>query len=576
VTEPPTDEQGRAGPARPGPVPPGPVPRGSPGEGLRDPAPADAPGTVLPDRAAPDPSLSPTGRAYRPVVLMVLDGWGVAPDGPGNAVARAETPVFDALLARYPHGVLDASGEAVGLPPGQMGNSEVGHLNIGAGRVVYQELTRISKAIADGSFFANRVLVQACDKAAGRGATLHLLGLVSAGGVHSDLGHLKACLELARRRSVGRVVVHAFLDGRDTPPRSAAVYLAEVEDEMARLGVGRFGVVVGRYYAMDRDRRWERTKLAYDALVHGEGFFAATAAAAVEAAYARGESDEFVRPTVVAPEPAARVSDGDVCLFFNFRPDRVRQLTRAFFERDFAEFDRGPRPPAVDVVTMTRYKKEFPLPVAFEPQRLENVLAEVLAARGLRQLHIAETEKYAHVTFFFNGGVEKEAPGETRVLVPSPRDVPTYDHKPEMSAPEVTDELVRRIEGGGFDFVVVNYANADMVGHSGVFEAAVRAVETVDACVGRVVDATLAAGGACLVTADHGNSDHMLEEDGGVSTAHSLNPVPFVATVEGEGVRVRDGGRLCDLAPTALHLLGVPAPDEMTGRDLLARPAGAA
>ncbi len=509
-----------------------------------------ASGPPPPAAAAPDPSLSPTGRVYRPVVLMVLDGWGSAPDGPGNAIARAATPVFDGLLERYPHGALDASGEAVGLPPGQMGNSEVGHLNIGAGRVVYQELTRISKAIADGEFFENRVLVQACDKAAGRGSTLHLMGLVSAGGVHSDLGHLEACLELARQRSVGRVVVHAFLDGRDTPPRSAGEYLDRIERAMARLGLGRYGVVAGRYYAMDRDRRWERTKLAYDALVHGEGFFAADA-----------------RPTVVAPDPAARVTDGDVCLFFNFRPDRVRQLTRALFERDFAEFDRGPHPPAVDVVTMTRYKKEFPLPVAFEPQTLDNVLAQVLAARGLRQLHIAETEKYAHVTFFFNGGVEQEVAGETRILVPSPRDVPTYDHKPEMSAVEVTDELVARVEAEEFDFVVVNYANADMVGHTGDFGAAVRAVETVDACLGRVVEAVLAAGGACLVTADHGNSDHMLEPDGAVSTAHSLNPVPFVATVE--GVVVRDGGRLCDLAPTALHLLGVPPPPEMTGRDLL-------
>jgi 2,3-bisphosphoglycerate-independent phosphoglycerate mutase len=526
-----------------------------------------------PQAGAPDPALSPTGSVCRPVVLMILDGWGSAPEGPGNAVALAETPVFDGLIARYPHGVLDASGEAVGLPPGQMGNSEVGHLNIGAGRVVYQELTRISKAIETGEFFENRVLVQACDKAAGRGSTLHLLGLVSSGGVHSDITHLEACLELARRRSVGRVVVHAFLDGRDTPPRSAKGYLAEVEAEMSRLGVGRFGVVAGRYYAMDRDTRWERTKLAYDALVYGEGFFAADALAAVTAAYARGENDEFVRPTVVAPDPAVRVTDGDVCVFFNFRPDRVRQLTRAFFERDFGEFDRGQQPPAVDVVTMTRYKKEFPLPVAFEPDHPEHVLAEVLAEHGLRQLHMAETEKYAHVTLFFNGGVEKEVPGETRILVPSPRDVPTYDRKPEMSAVEVTDELVRQIEGGEYDFVVVNYANADMVGHTGVIEAAVRAIETVDACLGRVVDVVLPAGGVCLVTADHGNSDNMLEPDGSVSTAHSLNVVPFIASVD--GVAVRGGGRLCDLAPTALHLLGVPAPAAMTGRDLLVpRPDG--
>jgi 2,3-bisphosphoglycerate-independent phosphoglycerate mutase len=531
----------------------------------------DARGAAEPAReegaAAPDPGLSPAGRVFRPVVLVVLDGWGLGPKGPGNAVALADTPVFDGLVARYPYGTLDASGEAVGLPPHQMGNSEVGHLNIGAGRIVYQELTRISRAIATGEFFSNRVLVQAFDKAAGRSSTLHLMGLVSAGGVHSDLGHLKACLELARRRSVRDVVVHAFLDGRDTLPQSAPAFLAEVQAEMDRLAVGRFGVVAGRYYAMDRDSRWERTKLAYDALVHGRGFVAADAQAAVRAAYRRGETDEFVRPTVVGADPRARVEDGDVCFFFNFRPDRARQLTRAFFERDFTGFDRGPHPPAVDFVTMTRYKKEFPLPAAFPPEHPRRVLAEVLAGLGLRQLHIAETEKYAHVTFFFNGGVEAAFAGETRILIPSPRDVPTYDQKPEMSAIPVTDELVGRIESGEFDFVVVNYANADMVGHTGSIAAARAAVETVDACLGRVVAATLAPGGACLVTADHGNSDVMLEPDGGPNTAHSTNLVPFLATVD--GLRVRGGGRLADIAPTVLHLLGFEPPAEMTGVDLL-------
>ena len=514
-----------------------------------------------------DPARSPVGRVVTPVVLIVMDGWGFAPDGPGNAVSLARTPVFDGLWERYPHGTLDASGEAVGLPAGQMGNSEVGHLNIGAGRVVYQDLTRITKAIEDGSFFTNRVLVQAMAKAAGRGSRLHLMGLVSAGGVHSDLGHLEACLELARREGVGDVVVHAFLDGRDTPPRSAPGYLARIQQTMDRLGLGRYGVVSGRYYAMDRDSRWERTKLAYDALVHGEGFFAADAQAAVQAAYARGENDEFVRPTVVAPEREVRVRTGDVCLLFNFRPDRVRQLTRAFFEKDFVEFDRGVAPPVVDFVTMTRYKKEFPLPVAFASDRPRNVLAQVLSDAGLRQLHIAETEKYAHVTFFFNGGVEQEFPGETRILVPSPRDVPTYDRKPQMSAVEVTDALVGQIEAGAFDFVVVNYANADMVGHSGVIEAAVAAVETVDACLGRVVEAAAACGGVCLVTADHGNADAMLEPDRSPNTAHSTNLVPFVATTA--GVRVRDGGRLCDLAPTILRLVGLEPPAEMTGVSLL-------
>jgi 2,3-bisphosphoglycerate-independent phosphoglycerate mutase len=336
---------------------------------------------------------------------------------------------------------------------------------------------------------------------------------------------------------------------------------------MDRLGVGRYGVISGRYYAMDRDTRWDRVELAYDALAYAEGFFAADAQAAVEAAYGRGENDEFVRPTIVAPEHESRVRDGDVCLFYNFRPDRARELTRAFTERGFAEFDRGAHPPAVDFVTMTRYKKEFPLPAAFPPENPEHVLSEVLAENGLRQLHIAETEKYAHVTFFFNGGVEREAEGETRILVPSPREVPTYDHMPEMSAPGVTDALVEQLAADAFDFIVVNYANADMVGHTGIIPAAVRAVETVDACLGRVVEAVDRLGGACLITADHGNSDHMLEPDGSPNTAHSTNPVPFVATVP--GARVREGGRLCDLAPTVLALLGVEQPPEMTGRDLL-------
>ena len=548
----------------PGGVAPGPD---EPGPESRDLVP-DLGGSARPAAPDPgDPALSPTGRVQRPVVLLVLDGWGCAAPGPGNAVSLAATPVYDRLLAAYPHGTLAASGPAVGLPRGQMGNSEVGHLNIGAGRVVYQDLTRITEAIADGGFFANRVLKQACAKAVGRGSRLHLLGLVSGGGVHSDMEHLKACLELARREGVGDVVVHAFLDGRDTPPRSAHGYLAEIQRYMDGLGLGRYGVISGRYYAMDRDTRWDRVQLAYEALVYATGFFAADAESAVAAAYRRGENDEFVRPTVVAPERDARVRDGDVCLFFNFRPDRARELTRAFTEHGFAEFERGPQPPAVDFVTMTEYKKEFSLPVAFPPEHPRHVLADVLAEHGLRQLHIAETEKYAHVTFFFNGGVEKAVPGEERILVPSPRDVPTYDHKPEMSAFAVTDELLERLEGGEVEFVVVNYANADMVGHTGVISAAMAAVEAVDACLGRVVDLVARLGGVCLVTADHGNSDHMLEPDGSPNTAHSTNPVPLLATAS--GVRVREGGRLCDLAPTVLALLGIASPGEMTGVCLL-------
>ncbi len=505
------------------------------------------------------------------LTLIILDGFGLPQKKEFSAIEAAGTPNLDRVFSTCPTTRLFCSGLSVGLPEGQMGNSEVGHLNIGAGRVVYQDLTRISAAIEDGSFFRNRVLRQACDKAAGRGSTLHLLGLVSGGGVHSDLGHLAACLDLAARGRVQDVVVHAFLDGRDTPPQSAKGYLAEVRGHMDRLGLGRYGVISGRYYAMDRDTRWDRVKLAYDALVHGEGFFAADEQAAVDAAYRRGETDEFVRPTVVAPERDARVRDGDVCLFFNFRPDRVRELTRAFFDRDFDCFARGDGPPAADVVTMTQYKKEFPLPVAFPPEHPRHVLADVLAEHGLRQLHIAETEKYAHVTFFFNGGVEKAVEGEERVLVPSPRDVPTYDHRPEMSAYGVTDELLARLERQEFAFVVVNYANADMVGHTGVIDAAVAAVEAVDACLGRVVEAVTRLGGACLITADHGNSDVMLEPDGSPNTAHSTNLVPFVATVP--GVPVRDGGRLCDLAPTALALLGLPQPAEMTGVSLLRKTA---
>jgi 2,3-bisphosphoglycerate-independent phosphoglycerate mutase len=519
--------------------------------------------------AACDPSLSPVGRVLRPVVLAILDGWGVAAPGSGNAIDLARTPVFDHLMATYPHGTLDASGVAAGLPAGQMGNSEVGHLNIGAGRVVYQDLTRITKAIEDGSFFHNRVLHQAFVKAVGRASTVHFMGLVSGGGVHSDLGHLKACLEMARCEGATDVVLHAFLDGRDTPPRSAQGYLSEMQAFMDESGVGRYGTIGGRYYAMDRDTRWDRTKLAYDAMVYGEGEHAASAAEAVAQAYERGENDEFVRPTVVADDPAARIKDGDVCLFFNFRPDRARQLTRAFFDRGFDLFDRGSHPPFVDFVTMTEYKKEFPVPVAFAPERPRHVLAEVLAEHGLHQLHIAETEKYAHVTFFFNGGVEAEVPGERRILVPSPRDVPTYDHKPQMSALQVTDELLAQLAGGEFDFVIVNFANADMVGHTGVIPAAIAAIEAVDACLGQIVAAVINLGGACLVTADHGNSDNMLEPDGSANTAHSTNPVPFIATLPAAGVTVREGGILADIAPTVLHLLGLGSPPEMTGHDLL-------
>lgn len=469
-------------------------------------------------------------------------------------------------MATYPTARLRSSGLAVGLPEGQMGNSEVGHLNLGAGRVVYQDFTRISLAIDDGSFFDNPALTEAVDAA--KGATVHLMGLVSDGGVHSHIDHLFALVELCRRRGARRVAVHAFLDGRDTPPRSAIPYLERLESVYRDAGVGATATVSGRYYAMDRDRRWERTKRAFDALVFGEGLRAPSAVAAVEAAYARGESDEFVQPTVVEPASQLRVRPGDSIVFFNFRPDRARQITRALALDGFDGFDRRGYVPAVAFVCMTEYDATFGLPIAFPPERLTNILADVLAANGLRQLRIAETEKYAHVTFFFNGGEEEPRPLEERVLVPSPK-VPTYDLKPEMSAFEVTDEVVRRIESGQYDFILINYANSDMVGHTGVIEAAVRAVEAVDACVGRVVDATLAQGGELIVTADHGNADEMVGGDGSYAqTAHSTNPVPFVFVSERRRPRLRAEGVLADVAPTILDALGIEQPLEMTGRSM--------
>ena len=506
------------------------------------------------------------------VCLVILDGWGLAPAGPGNAVSLADTPVFDELWARHPHTQLTACGRAVGLPEGQMGNSEVGHLNLGAGQIVRQDLTRIDDAVADGSFAANDVLRAAC-AAARESGRLHLLGLVSEGGVHASMDHLRAAIELAAAEGVPDVVLHAFTDGRDTLPHSGAEYLATVERWLDEHG-GRVATVTGRYFAMDRDRRWDRTKLAYDALVHGtpaplDGGSTApvdSAQAAVRAAYERGETDEFIRPTLVGDE--GRIRDGDAVLFFNFRPDRARQLTRALAEPTFAEFDRGAAP-RIRYTTLTEYQEDWDYPVAFPPERPQATLASVLADRGVRQLHVAETEKYAHVTYFFNGGEEHEYPGEERRLVDSPRDVPTYDHKPEMSAAAAADAFVEQWRTGGFGFGIINFANPDMVGHTGVIPAAVAAIETVDGCLGRVVEAVHGAGGACIVTADHGNADHMLEPDGSPNTAHSLNPVPLIVTADVPGLR--DGGILGDVAPTVLELLGVPQPGEMTQKSLLSR-----
>jgi 2,3-bisphosphoglycerate-independent phosphoglycerate mutase len=471
--------------------------------------------------------------------------------------------VFDELWAAYPHTQLTAGGRAVGLPEGQMGNSEVGHLNLGAGAVVMQDLTRIDVAVEDGELASNPVL-----RAAFSGVErVHLIGLVSDGGVHSALGHLRALIDLGASLRVPDLVLHAFTDGRDTLPTSGAGYLATVEGWMEDAGSGRVGSVVGRYWAMDRDRRWERIQRAYDLLVHGRASSEAVSGAeAVLGAYERGETDEFITPARVGKE--ARMRPGDSVLALNFRPDRMRELTRALAEPGFGAVDRGGAPPLARYATMTRYEEDWTYPVAFGPERPGTTLPAVLAARGVRQLHVAETEKYPHVTYFFNGGDERPCPGERRELVDSPRDVPTYDHKPEMSAPEATAAFVEAWRADSPGFGIINFANADMVGHTGVVGAAVRAVETVDRCLGEVVAAVHAAGGACIVTADHGNADNMLEPDGSPNTAHSLNPVPLIVTVP--RLRLRDGGILADVAPTVLRVLGIPQPVEMTGRSLIA------
>jgi 2,3-bisphosphoglycerate-independent phosphoglycerate mutase len=481
-----------------------------------------------------------------PVVLVILDGWGLAPPGPGNAVELADTPIFDALWARYPHATLAASGEAVGLPPGQMGNSEVGHLTIGAGRILYQDLSRVSNAIADGSFMRNAALVSAFERARDGGGDVHLLGLVSHGGVHSHIDHLLALLELAASEGMAdRAWIHAFTDGRDVSPHAAV-------DDLAELPAERIATVCGRYYAMDRDQRWERTDRAFASIRLGEGNEAGDPVAAVQASYESGVTDEFIEPVVLSNRP--RLRPQDAAIFFNFRPDRARQLAQRLLEA------------GIDLTTMTRYRDDFPFPVAFEEHKVRSTLAEVLAARGLRQLHVAETEKYAHVTYFLNGGEEREWEGETRILVPSPRDVPSYDLKPEMSAAEVAQRVSDEI-ADGYAFCVVNFANPDMVGHTGSIPAVVAAVEAADSALGRVVECTRAAGGVCLVTADHGNAEVMLEPDGvSPQTAHTTNRVPFVLTDERS--EIREEGELSDLAPTILTLLGLPVPSDMTGAPL--------
>ena len=506
------------------------------------------------------------------VALIILDGWGLAPAGPGNAVTLAKTPYLDSLFASYPHAELLCYGEAVGLPQGQMGNSEVGHLNLGAGRVIYQDITRINLAIRRGELAQNPAISRAISRVKENGSTLHLLGLLSDGGVHSLQEHLYALIRLAAGQGLKRIAIHAFLDGRDTPPDSGVGYLQQLQDFLKDYPQARVATVGGRYWGMDRDKRWERVRRAWAALVQGQAPQAADPVAAVRQAYARQEYDEFVQPLVIAgpgQEPLT-IGDGDAVIFFNFRADRARELTWAFNAPDFSGFDVSDRPRLADYVCLTQYDEHLDVPVAFPPQDISATLAEVVSAAGLRQLHIAETEKYAHVTFFFNGGREEPFPGEDRVLIPSPQEVATYDQKPAMSAPAVTEEGLRRIASGQYDLLVMNYANGDMVGHTGILPAAIEAMEAVDACLAKVIPTIVAQGGSVLLTADHGNAEQMTDEHGGPYTAHTVsNPVPLLLiTPQGRGGTL-SGGALCDVAPTLLHLLGLGQPAAMTGRCLM-------
>ena len=503
----------------------------------------------------------------RPAVLLVLDGWGMSDSTDFNAIRAARTPVWDRLWADYPHTLIRTSGSAVGLPGGQMGNSEVGHLNLGAGRVVYQEFTRIGRSIRTGSFFSNRTLTDAVDLAVASGKAVHILGLLSPGGVHSHEEHIHAMVKLAVQRGARQVFLHAFLDGRDMPPKSAEASLLAMDRVFAELGHGRIVTLIGRYYAMDRDHRWDRIKRAYDLITLGESErCAATAVEALHAAYAAGETDEFVKATCIG-EPL-RLEDGDVIINMNYRSDRARQITRPFIEPGFDCFERRSVPQLARFVSLTEYNKAFDIPVAYPPERLENTFGEYIANLGLHQLRIAETEKYAHVTFFFNGGVEAPNEGEDRILVPSPQ-VATYDLQPEMSAHEVTERLVEAIRGGRYDTIICNFANGDMVGHTGNFEAAVQAIEVLDECIGLVCDAVLAVGGELLITADHGNAEQMVDPKvDQPHTAHTTNPVPLIYVGKG-AASLMENGALCDIAPTLLQIMGLPQPPEMTGRSLL-------
>ncbi|MFJ3446802.1 2,3-bisphosphoglycerate-independent phosphoglycerate mutase [Pseudomonas sichuanensis] len=503
----------------------------------------------------------------KPLVLIILDGFGHSESPEYNAIFAANTPVYDRLRATQPHGLISGSGMDVGLPDGQMGNSEVGHMNLGAGRVVYQDFTRVTKAIRDGEFFANPVLTGAVDKAVSAGKAVHILGLLSDGGVHSHQDHLVAMAELAAQRGAEKIYLHAFLDGRDTPPRSAQSSIELLDATFAKLGKGRIASLIGRYYAMDRDNRWDRVSAVYNLIVDSAAQYTAdSAVAGLEAAYARDESDEFVKATRIGE--AVTVEDGDAVIFMNFRADRARELSRVFVEPDFNEFPRNRQAKLAAFIGLTQYSAKIPAPAAFAPSSLNNVLGEYLAKNGKTQLRIAETEKYAHVTFFFSGGREEPFEGEERILIPSPK-VATYDLQPEMNAPEVTDRIVEAIEQQRFDVIVVNYANGDMVGHTGVFEAAVKAVEALDTCVGRIVEALAKVDGEALITADHGNVEQMEDAcTGQAHTAHTSEPVPFIY-VGKRKVKVRDGGVLADVAPTMLKLLGLEKPAEMTGTSIL-------
>jgi 2,3-bisphosphoglycerate-independent phosphoglycerate mutase len=503
----------------------------------------------------------------KPVVLIILDGFGHSDSPESNAIMAANTPIYDHLRATQPNGLISGSGMDVGLPDGQMGNSEVGHMNLGAGRVVYQDFTRVTKAIRDGEFFTNPTLTSAVDKAVSAGKAVHILGLLSEGGVHSHQDHLVAMAQLAAQRGAENIYLHAFLDGRDTPPKSAQPSIELLDAAFAELGKGRIASLCGRYFAMDRDNRWDRVEQAYQLLADGNGqFSAATAVQGLNDAYARGESDEFVKTTTIG-DPV-QMGDGDAVVFMNFRADRARELTRAFVEPDFNEFERPRAPQLAEFVMLTQYAASIPTPSAYKPEALTNVLGEYLANNGKTQLRIAETEKYAHVTFFFSGGREEPFAGEERILIPSPN-VATYDLQPQMSAPEVTDKIVDAIENQRYDVIIVNYANGDMVGHTGVFSAAVAAVECLDSCVGRIVEALDKVGGEALITADHGNVEQMADESTGQAhTAHTCEPVPFIY-VGKRPATIRPGGVLADVAPTLLTLMGLPVPAEMTGTSIV-------